>query len=364
VNFDSHDSGTVREFCLHNALYWLEEFHLDGLRFDAVHAIGDDSPTHLLTQLAQRVRATPSSRPVYLILENEHNEARWLSAGLYDAQWNDDVHHVLHVAATGEREGYYADYAGDTEKLGRALAQGFAFQGEVMRYRGSARGEPSAQLRPERFVAFIQNHDQVGNRALGERLSAIAPTAAVNAITAVYLLLPQIPMLFMGEEWHSARPFQFFCDFGAELADAVRDGRRQEFSRFTAFQSERARESIPDPQAKKTFQASKLDWEVLREPSHAATLRWYQQLLRVRAQHIVPLLPRLGRAGDYRVIADGAVIVTWVTSSDEQLMLLANLSACSVAGFPQVPGHLLWEQGQTDAQDTYPPWSLRWVLRT
>jgi len=186
VNFDAEGSEVVREFVIHNALYWLEEFHFDGLRLDAVHAIQDDSAVHILKELARRVHAAPLGRPVHLILENEHNEAsrlRRTDSG-FDAQWNDDVHHVLHVAASGESEGYYADYLGDGEKLARALAQGFAYQGELMPYRGSARGEPSVDLPPEAFVAFIQNHDQVGNRALGDRLGAIAPPAAMRAITA------------------------------------------------------------------------------------------------------------------------------------------------------------------------------------
>ena len=197
----------MRDFAVHNALYWIEEFRLDGLRLDAVHAIIDDSGTHLLTELARAVRAATPDRPVHLILENEENEAQRLlrrnEGGplLYDAQWNDDVHHVLHVAASGERSGYYADYVGDTQKLGRALAEGFAFQGEVMPYRGHPRGEPSAGLPPDAFVAFIQNHDQIGNRAFGDRMTMFAPAAAVRAVSALYLLLPQVPMLFMGEEW-------------------------------------------------------------------------------------------------------------------------------------------------------------------
>jgi maltooligosyltrehalose trehalohydrolase len=364
VNVDAEDSHTVREFIVQNALYWLEEFHIDGLRLDAVHAIRDDSDRHLLTELAQRLHAAGLPRRVHLILENEHNEASWLAPGLFSAQWNDDVHHVLHVAASGEREGYYADYLDNGESLARALAQGFAFQGEVMPYRGSARGEACAHLSPERFVAFIQNHDQIGNRALGERLSAIAPAAAVRAVSAVYLLLPQIPMLFMGEEWQSARPFQFFCDFGGELAQAVRAGRRQEFSRFAAFQSERARESIPDPLAESTFQASKLDWEALSQPAHAAGYLRYQQLLQTRSRHIVPLLPTLTRGGDYRVIAHSAVLANWVTSSGSQLTLLANLSAQSVAGFPDTDGQLLWQEGLVDSNGRFAPWSVRWILRT
>ncbi len=237
---DTH-VGPIREFFIHNALYWIEEFHFDGLRLDAVHAIVDDAPKPLLNELAERIRGSTPRRHIHLILENENNQASLLiRAGarpqLYTAQWNDDVHHVLHVAATGEAAGYYADYVGDTDRLGRALAEGFAFQGEVMSYRGDARGEPSANLPPAAFVAFIQNHDQVGNRAFGDRLSAIAPAAAVRAVAATYLLLPQVPMLFMGEEWAARQPFLFFCDFGAELADAVRDGRRAEFARFPEFE--------------------------------------------------------------------------------------------------------------------------------
>jgi malto-oligosyltrehalose trehalohydrolase len=364
INFDAEGSRVVRDFVIHNALYWLEEFHIDGLRLDAVHAIRDDSTTHILAELAQRVRSASLPRDTHLILENENNEASWLHRKtLYDAQWNDDLHHVLHVAATDEREAYYADYVGDTDKLGRALAQGFAYQGEFMPHRGSPRGEPSPHLPPERFVAFIQNHDQVGNRALGGRLHAIAPPAAVRAVTAVYLLLPQIPMLFMGEEWHSERPFQFFCDFGAQLAEAVRKGRRQEFSKFAAFAHESARERIPDPQAIATFQGSKLDWESLAHPSHVAVLRWYQDLLSVRARHIVPLLPHLSGAGEYVIMGPGACIVRWRTANALELTLLANLSAQRTRGFPPIAGELLWEEGRIEVLGTYPAWTVRWLLR-
>jgi malto-oligosyltrehalose trehalohydrolase len=364
VNFDAPGSEVVREFVIHNALYWLQEFHFDGLRLDAVHTIRDDSDRHLLDELARRVRAAVP-RPVHLILENEHNEATRLvrDHSAYDAQWNDDLHHVLHVAATGEREGYYADYVGKPEALGRALAQGFAYQGEPMSYRGSPRGEPSAHLPPAAFVAFVQNHDQIGNRALGERLHALAPAAAVRAVTATYLLLPQIPMLFMGEEWQSTRPFQFFCDFTAELADAVRNGRRQEFARFRAFASRSARERIPDPLAEATFRASHLDWEVLEESAHAQALRRYRDLLAIRARHIVPLLPQLRHGGQYTIVDSGAVVIRWQSERGALLTLLANLSAHSSSGFPDVPGHLLWEEGRIEADGTYPAWTVRWMLR-
>ena len=201
INYDGADATPIREFVIHNALYWLEEFHFDGLRFDAVHAIMDDSSTHLLDELAQRARRTcGEERQVHLILENEENEAHLLARGpkgeveRYTAQWNDDVHHGLHTAATGEGAGYYAEYRGATEKLARALAEGFAFQGEMMTYRGSARGEPSAHLPPTAFIAFMQNHDQVGNRAFGDRLTHATPTERVRAIAAAFLLGRRIPI--------------------------------------------------------------------------------------------------------------------------------------------------------------------------
>jgi malto-oligosyltrehalose trehalohydrolase len=369
INFDGEDCGTVREYFIHNALYWLDEYHLDGLRFDAVHAIIDTGPRHILEELAARVRAAQLPRNVHLVLENERNEPRWLerdSDGVpqrYDAQWNDDVHHVLHVAACGEREGYYGDYHDDGARLARALAQGFAFQGETMRYRGEARGQPSAHLPPQAFVAFIQNHDQIGNRACGERLSALAPAAALRAVTALYLLLPQVPMLFMGEEWHSARPFLFFCDFGASLADAVRDGRRAEFAHFEAFRDPLARARIPDPLAVTTFQDSKLDWECLAEPAHAAVLRWYTQLLAVRRHYITPLLPTLRHAGTCRVLARDAVVVQWRSSLGAELTAAVNLRATATAGFGELPGRLLWQEGCACGDGTLAPWSVRFSLR-
>ena len=251
INYDGKRSKPVREFVIENALYWIKEFHLDGLRLDAVHAIKDDSRKDVLDELAERVRAEAADRHVHLVLENEENESRRLARGAdgkplhYTAQWNDDVHHVLRTAATGEDKGYYAEYLGDTKKLGRALAEGFAFQGEMMEYRGEPRGEPSAGLPPTAFIAFIQNHDQVGNRAFGERITAIAEPEAVRAIAAVYLLLPQVPMLFMGEEWAASQPFPFFCDFSGELANSVRKGRRKEFAKFPEFKDEKSGSAFP-----------------------------------------------------------------------------------------------------------------------
>ncbi|MBL8541728.1 MAG: malto-oligosyltrehalose trehalohydrolase, partial [Betaproteobacteria bacterium] len=246
IDFEGPASRTVRDFYVHNALYWIEEFHIDGLRLDAVHAIYDASRPDILVEIAAAVRAGPGAdRHVHLVLENDDNAARYLCRGgerdgCYDAQWNDDIHHALHVLLTGESEGYYADYADDPlAHLGRCLAEGFAYQGERSPYReGQPRGEPSAGLPATAFVSFLQNHDQIGNRAFGERLAALAAPERLAAAVAVVLLAPSPPLLFMGEEWGSTQPFLFFCDFEPTLAPQVTAGRRREFERFPRFRDE------------------------------------------------------------------------------------------------------------------------------
>ncbi len=369
INYDGEGSGPVREFFIDNALYWLEEFHFDGLRLDAVHAIVDASSPHVLEDLARQVRERIRGRTIHLLLENDDNEARWLvrtesgAPQLYTAQWNDDLHHVLHVAATGESSGYYADYTPLAERLGRALAEGFAFQGEMTKFRGRARGEPSAELPAAAFVAFIQNHDQIGNRALGERIAALAPEPVVRAIAAVYLLLPQIPMLFMGEEWGSVEPFAFFGDFGAELARTIRNARCKDFENNAQFASKAMLERIPDPQAEATFAAAKLDWSKLDDPTHSATLQWYRAALAARRAHIQPLLPGLtGKLARYTTLGEGAVAVSWDTPTGT-LMLAANLRDTATAGFPPDAGEPIWKQGDVGDGDRRGPWAVRWSLR-
>ena len=366
INYDGDHSRPVRDFTIHNALYWLEEFHLDGLRLDAVHAIKDDSDVDLLRELVERIRGEIRDRPIHLILENEDNVSSRLTRadeGLvsrYSAQWNDDVHHALHVAATGEDKGYYADYLGDTAKLARSLAEGFAFQGEVMPYRGSARGEPSATLPPDAFVAFIQNHDQIGNRAFGERITALCSPEAIRAVAAVYLLLPQIPMLFMGEEWSASTPFPFFCDFEGELADAVRTGRREEFARFPEFSDPAVRNTIPDPLSAETFGSAKLKWDEIADPVHAGVLDWYRRILAVRRSRIVPLLPSLRSGGSHVVVGASAVSVSWTVPGEAVLRLDANLKGSGQAGFPS-GAEVLWSEGLTEATE-FGPWAVRWTL--
>jgi maltooligosyltrehalose trehalohydrolase len=362
----------VREFYVHNALYWLEEYGFDGLRLDAVHAIVDPSGTHILTELARTVRGHfAGKRHVHLVLENEANQARFLrrddeaGARLYDAQWNDDVHHVFHVLLTGEKAGYYADYAEKpTSKLCRGLREGFVYQGDPSRNRnGEPRGEPSADLPPLAFVDFLQNHDQVGNRALGERLTALAPPEAVRACQAVLLLSPHVPLLFMGEEWGARTPFQFFCDFHGELAQAVRDGRRREFAAFF----EDPKDEVPDPLAEATFARSRLDWEESRRPEHAEWLAHTRRLLELRARELAPRLA----AGETHVEAADVVgrhglSLCWRLGDGSRLTLLANLGLDPWAPDMAPRGRLL--HATCDGQDAsgpeprLPSWSAAWFL--
>jgi malto-oligosyltrehalose trehalohydrolase len=356
----NYENVPVREFVIQNALYWITQFHFDGLRLDAVHAIADDSAVHILEELAQRVRAEAGDRHIHLILENEENHAHWLER-LYTAQWNDDVHHVLHCAVTGEKSGYYAEFRGDAQKLGRALAEGFAFQGEMMPYRGTARGEPSAHLSPQAFVAFLQNHDQVGNRAFGERIGMLASRHAVRAASAVYLLLPQTPMIFMGEEWFADSPFPFFCDFGPDLAEAVRKGRKEEFSRFPQFQDPEQRERIPDPQVEETFLSAKLDWDETALPLYEEWLDWFRRVLAARKQFIEPIRESIQHGGTFQVLAPGCVSVQWQPGL-RTLKLQANLSDAPVAG-PPILSSVFWKQGAIDdGGRLLQPWTVVWSM--
>jgi malto-oligosyltrehalose trehalohydrolase len=331
LDFDGPNAGPVRDFFIENALYWLEEFNVDGLRLDAVHAIRDESAPDIVTEIAATVRARVGHRPVHLVLENDDNRARYLAPGLHTAQWDDDIHHALHVLIAGETGGYYADYADrPADHLGRALAEGFAYQGEPSPYRdGTPRGEPSAHLPPAAFVAFSQNHDQVGNSAFGTRLAALAPADAVAAGAAIVALAPEVPMLFMGEEWAAEQPFLYFVDFDPALGAAVREGRRKEFARFPEFADPAARARIPDPTAAATFERSVLDWSALERPAHRAALDRTRALLALRRREIVPRLPG-ARSGTWRRLGDKAVEVRWRMGDGAMLTLVANFSAAPV----------------------------------
>ncbi|MDQ3201980.1 MAG: malto-oligosyltrehalose trehalohydrolase [Pseudomonadota bacterium] len=325
----------VRDFFIDNALMWLLEYRFDGLRFDAVHAI--KSPD-FLQELAQRVREQiDPARHVWLTVENEHNQASLLQEG-FDAQWNDDGHNALHVLLTGETDAYYADYADDTtEKLARCLSQGFVFQGHTNRH-GEARGEPSGHLPTSAFVLFLQNHDQIGNRAFGERLPQLAHPDALKAATALLLLSPMVPLMFMGDEFAAEQPFLFFTSHHGELAELVREGRRNEFSAFSAFADPEKRERIPDPNARETFEASRPD---LRErPSASHDL--YRQLLQLRREHIVPHLTDAEALGA-DVLGIGAVSARWRLANGSELRIDLNLSDTPVVHSPQAEALRVFE---------------------
>ena len=376
INLDGEQAAAVREFFIHNALYWLEEYRLDGLRLDAVHALHDDSAQHLLDALAEAVARGPGARrEVHLVLENDRNEAARLACparphGRYRAQWNDDLHHALHVLLTGERDGYYEDYAlHPLHCLGRCLAEGFAYQGEPSRHRaGRMRGEPSAHLPGGAFVAFLQNHDQIGNRAMGERITALAPPAAVRAATAIVLLAPQAPMLFMGEEFAAAQPFPYFCDFGPDLARAVTAGRRREFARFEHFADEAARAAIPDPNAAATFEAARLDWACLDAPAHRDWLAFVRGLLQLRRRHVVPHLAHASAGACFEIAASGALRVQWPLANGVMLTLLACLAARPARlhelDVPAVAALYAQPDGaeRAIAQRRLPPWCVAWYL--
>ncbi|MBS1188594.1 MAG: malto-oligosyltrehalose trehalohydrolase [Rhodocyclaceae bacterium] len=375
IDFEGPGSRPVRDFFLHNALYWIEEYHLDGLRLDAVHAMVDASAPDIIEEIAAALRRADPGRPIHLVLENDRNQARYLErdregrAVRATAQWNDDFHHAFHVLLTGETDGYYADYAGDPiAHLGRCLTEGFSFQGQPSAYRGwKRRGERSDQLPPGAFVDFLQTHDQVGNRAFGERLCQLAQPEALAAAAAVLLLAPSPPLLFMGEEFAADRPFLFFCDFGGDLAAAVTQGRRGEFAAFGRFADPAVRARIPDPNAESTFRASVLDWDILAEPPHARCLALYRELLALRREWIVPRLAGMGGGqGRFRVVGAMALAVSWRLGDGSRLALLANLGA-QPAGEVAVPsGQILYRSDNFQATDfqagRLPPWSAAWLL--
>ncbi|HZW13438.1 MAG TPA: malto-oligosyltrehalose trehalohydrolase [Noviherbaspirillum sp.] len=315
----------VRDFFTENAIYWLSEFRFDGLRFDAVHAISEKD---WLVEMAKQVRTViPDDRHVHLVLENDDNTASLLERSpslLFDAQWNDDMHHILHVMLTGDREGYYAGYINQSaEKLARGLTEGFIYQGEASLYPGGAlRGEPSAHLPPSSFVFFLQNHDQIGNRAFGERLTSLSHPHALRAAAALLLLSPQIPLLFMGEEIGATQPFLYFTShLTQELADAVRKGRREEFARFSAFNDPAQRALIPDPNAEQTFLDS-----IPKPDSELAPLwrEWVRNLLSIRHTHIVPRLDG-ARSLSAEVLGKAAVKARWHMGDGKVLMTSINL---------------------------------------
>lgn len=353
LNFDGEGSGVIRDLIVTNALYWLNEYHLDGLRFDAVHEIYDHGPKHILLELAERIRASTDGRHIHLIAENSLNQAGWLKRHedggpwLYDAQWSDDIHHALHALLTEESCWYYADFNGRIDLVGRSLAEGFAWQGEYLKNAKRHKGEPSAFLPATAFVSFMQNHDQMGNRPHGERISTMIPPEALRVWSAINLLSPHIPLLFMGEEWAASTPFMFFSDVGEDLAEEIRASRREELSRYPGVQEN----SLPDPMSADAFHRSKLDWAEARRPDHAAVLDHYRELIALRRSKIIPRLAGMeGCSGRYRTLSKKAVEVTWRLGDGSQLTLTANLGPEPLDGNEIFASGHLWPEGTLDIE--------------
>lgn len=283
VNFDDAGSTEVRNFFIENALMWLRDYHVDGLRVDAVHAIFDRSAVHFLEELTTRVRALEgqTGRRFLMIAESDLNDPRLVRAteaggfGL-DAQWSDDFHHALHALITGERNGYYSDF-GTVEQLATALTNAYVYAGGYSAFRQRAHGRPATGLPGGRFLGYLQNHDQVGNRAAGERSSQLTGPGLLKVGAALVLTSPFVPMLFMGEEWGASTPWLYFTDHEADLGHAVSEGRRREFEAFGW-----GPEEVPDPQDENTFIRSKLDWSEVRRSPHAELLDWHRDLVALR----------------------------------------------------------------------------------
>ncbi len=353
----------VRAFAIENALHWLAHYRFDGLRVDAVHAIVEPGQPSILHDLSARVGelAAAGGRRIHLVLENDDNRASLLdprtdpSQGKYRAQWNDDYHHAWHVLLTGESKGYYQDYADPGRHLARVLASGFAAQGDISPHRqGRRRGEASGFLSPLAFVNFLQNHDQIGNRPLGERLATQADEAALSAALAVTLLAPMPPLLFMGEEWGATQPFPFFCDFPEPLAAAVRKGRREEFKAAYA----ELGDAIPDPLAEATFRSAVLDWNGRAAPQGRKRLGFVRDLLRTRQSEIVPHLASaaFGSAQWERAV----LAASWSLGHATALALLTNLSNAAADRPPRFrSGRPIWGG---DPGDVLPPWSVFWSI--
>jgi maltooligosyltrehalose trehalohydrolase len=317
INYDTDGCDHVRQFVIENALYWIREYHLDGLRLDAVQTIKDDSPRNLLEELQQNVQtlAQELGRKVCVVAETDENEPKYMrpfgSGFGLQGFWSDDFHHAIYAFFTGERQGYYQDF-GDPEQIVTALRDGYAFQGQPFKFWNDAkRGKRAVDVKLPCNVICIQNHDQIGNRAKGERLTALVPRGARYVAAAILLLAPHTPLLFMGQEYDESNPFQFFCDFqDPVLQKAVSEGRRREFKDFDFSE-------VPDPQDPATFERSRLDWSKVNDQN--PMLRWYRELIRLRKKFIMP-----GERTCYASYKDG-VLTMMAPGDTPDLILFATL---------------------------------------
>ncbi|MEO5936505.1 MAG: alpha-amylase family glycosyl hydrolase, partial [Terriglobales bacterium] len=317
----------VRRYFVENALFWVREYHCDGLRLDAVQTIHDDSPTHILQEIGAAVHAyaQESGRTIWVIAETDENDRKLVlprEAGGYglDAYWSDDFHHAVHTVLTRESKGYYQDFGG-IEQIAKALEEGCVFQGEHCKFWDRPRGTPAAEVPLPKNVICIQNHDQVGNRAQGERLTQLATWAQRRAAAALLLLAPQTPLLFMGEEFDHAPPFRFFTSYGdPALKETVRNGRALEFSDF-------AWEDIPDPEDPATFAESKLPWEQLGNENEM--LNWYQELIALRKRLVI------GSDRTCRATVEGAVLTMEVPREQPVIRVIVNFGGKELPASPR-----------------------------
>lgn len=323
INFDGAQSDEVRRFFLENAAYWIREFHIDGLRLDAVHAIIDVSANRFLEELTEGVKrlSTELGRCVHVIAENDRNDARSLQSigcgGLgFDSQWNDDFHHSIHALVTGERHGYYRDF-GSIHDVAKACSEGFVYSGQYSMFRKRSQGTSSGKTPNHQFVVFGQNHDQIGNRAQGERLSELVDFETQKLVAGIVLLSPFVPLLFMGEEYGETAPFQYFVSNGdPELLERVREGRRREFGEFASGGT------VPDPGALETFCRSRLNWSLRETGYHRILLSLYEELLRLRKS--LPALSSLSKAGTRVTVEEPKILVIDRTHHADRAVMFFN----------------------------------------
>ena len=359
INFDQEGSATVREFFVHNALYWIEEFGMDGLRLDAVHAIADDSRPDILQELSARVRALAAAegRQVHLVLENERNQPARLSPapapepGLYDAQWNDDFHHAVHVALTDESQGYYAKFARHPlALLARVLTHGFAFPGAAI----VAGGEPVPLTC---MVNFIGNHDQIGNRAFGERLGQLAPAEGTELALLLALLTPATPMVFMGDEFAASTPFLYFANWDGPLRNAVREGRAREFGHAVTGDA-----VLPDPCDVATLQASQLRWDESATATGKARKALLQRALAARRTWLQPRAQQLAAQGHVaEFVGESGLRVAWHYQGGTTLGMEMNLGPDAVEATPSASAVEVFSHRWAGDGRLWAPWSARWT---
>ncbi|MBV8856706.1 MAG: malto-oligosyltrehalose trehalohydrolase [Acidobacteria bacterium] len=321
LNYDGRDSAPVREFFLSNARYWVEEFHFDGLRLDATQSIRDDSREHFLAALTREVRAAARGRATIIVGENEPQETKMILGFGLDGLWNDDFHHTAMVALTGRSEAYYSDYKGTPQEFVSAAKYGFLYQGQRYKWQRDRRGTPTFGLAPHAFVNFIQNHDQVANSARGLRAHQQTSPGRLRAMTALLLLLPSTPMLFMGQEFGATAPFHYFADHEPDLAGKVRRGRAEFLAQFRSIATPETRERLPDPGALETFERCKLDHA--ERDSHREVFELHRDLLRLRRADAV-FKAQEPRALDGAVLGPAAFVLRYFGRDGDDRLLVVN----------------------------------------